>query len=136
MNICVLVGRLTKDPELRFTPGVGKAVCTFTLAVNRSYTNKEGKREADFFNIVVWGKPAENCSNYLKKGSMASIKGEIRNRSYETDKGKRYITEIIAERVNFLDSKNKDKQTPDKSFEPTGLDQGGFQALDDDDIPF
>lgn len=143
MNCVVLVGRLTKNPDLRFIADSGKPVATFSIAVNRSYVNKEGKREADFFNIVVWGKPGENCANYLEKGRLVSIKGALQTRSYEAQNGdRRYVTEVVAERVEFLESKNKNQnQGPsntgqDKTFEPTGLDTGGFQALDDDDIPF
>ncbi|SHH30943.1 single-stranded DNA-binding protein [Tepidibacter thalassicus] len=143
MNSVVLVGRLTRDPELRYIPGTGKPVATFSLAVNRPFTNKEGKREADFFNIVVWGKAGENCANYLSKGRLVSVKGSIQNRTYETQTGeKRYITEIIADRVEFLESKNRlESQNSvsdnlERNFEPVGLDPEGFQALDDDDIPF
>jgi len=143
MNCVVLVGRLTKDPELRYIAGTGKPVATFSIAVNRSYVNKEGKREADFFNIVVWGKPGENCANYLAKGRLVSIKGALQTRSYETQNGdRRYVTEVVAERVEFLESKGRsENQAPsntgfEKTFEPVGLDTGGFQALDDDDIPF
>ena len=143
MNNVVLVGRLTKDPELRYIPGTGTPVATFSIAVNREFANKEGKREADFFNIVVYGKPGENCANYLAKGSMACINGSIQNRTYETKTGeKRYVTEIVAGRVEFLSAKNaaenstKPSNNFERSFEPTGLDPEGFQALDDDDIPF
>lgn len=143
MNSVVLVGRLTKDPELRYIPGTGTPVATFSIAVDRAFVNKEGKKETDFFNIVVYGKPGENCANYTSKGSLVAIKGSIQNRTYETQTGeKRYITEIVAERVEFLSSKNKSEDLNragnnfEKSFEPTGLDPDGFQALDDDDIPF
>ncbi|SHK04686.1 single-stranded DNA-binding protein [Tepidibacter formicigenes] len=143
MNSVVLVGRLTKDPELRYIPGTGRPVATFSIAVNRAFVNKEGKREADFFNIVVWGKPGENCANYLSKGRLVSVRGSIQNRSYETQTGeRRYITEIVADRVEFLESKGRSESASpagndfEKSFEPVGLDSEGFQALDDDDIPF
>lgn len=128
MNVCVLVGRLTKKPELRYTPGDGKPVATFTIAVNRSYKNKQGKYDADFFTVVVWGKPGENCANFLDKGHRVSVEGELRNRNYEVEGVKRYVTEIIAERVEFLENKNKDKQPPSPQ-------DTGFSALDDD-IPF
>ncbi|EAG4438312.1 single-stranded DNA-binding protein [Listeria monocytogenes] len=105
MNRVVLVGRLTKDPDLRYTPA-GVAVATFTLAVNRTFTNQNGEREADFINCVVWRKPAENVANFLKKGSMAGVDGRVQTRNYEDNDGKRvYVTEIVAESVQFLESK-------------------------------
>ncbi|EHT1688235.1 single-stranded DNA-binding protein, partial [Listeria monocytogenes] len=105
MNRVVLVGRLTKDPDLRYTPA-GVAVATFTLAVNRTFTNQQGEREADFINCVVWRKPAENVANFLKKGSMAGVDGRVQTRNYEDKDGKRvYVTEIVAESVQFLESK-------------------------------
>ncbi|HAC1158361.1 TPA_asm: single-stranded DNA-binding protein [Listeria monocytogenes] len=105
MNRVVLVGRLTKDPDLRYTPA-GAAVATFTLAVNRTFTNQQGEREADFINCVVWRKPAENVANFLKKGSMAGVDGRVQTRNYEGNDGKRvYVTEIVAESVQFLEPK-------------------------------
>ncbi|HII3016072.1 TPA: single-stranded DNA-binding protein [Listeria monocytogenes] len=105
MNRVVLVGRLTKDPDLRYTPA-GVAVATFTLAVNRTFTNQNGEREADFINCVVWRKPAENVANFLKKGSMAGVDGRVQTRNYEGNDGKRvYVTEIVAESVQFLEPK-------------------------------
>ena len=105
MNRVVLVGRLTKDPELRYTPN-GVPVATFTLAVNRSFTNAQGEREADFINCVIWRKPAENVANYLKKGSLAGVDGRVQTRNYEGSDGKRvYVTEILAESVQFLDTR-------------------------------
>ncbi|EAE1298285.1 single-stranded DNA-binding protein [Listeria monocytogenes] len=107
MNRVVLVGRLTKDPELRYTPA-GTAVATFTLAVNRTFTNQQGEREADFIQCVVWRKPAENAANFLKKGSLAGVDGRIQTRNYEDNDGKRiFITEVSAESVQFLEPKNK-----------------------------
>ncbi|HAA8551853.1 TPA: single-stranded DNA-binding protein [Listeria monocytogenes] len=106
MNRVVLVGRLTKDPELRYTPA-GVAVATFTLAVNRTFTNQQGEQEADFINCVVWRKPAENVANFLKKGSMAGVDGRVQTRNYEGNDGKRvYVTEIVAESVQFLEPKH------------------------------
>ncbi|EAE4574625.1 single-stranded DNA-binding protein [Listeria monocytogenes] len=106
MNRVVLVGRLTKDPELRYTPA-GVAVATFTLAVNRTFTNQQGEREADFINCVVWRKPAENVANFLKKGSMAGVDGRIQTRNYEDNDGKRvFVTEVVAETVQFLEPRN------------------------------
>ncbi|EAC6346122.1 TPA: single-stranded DNA-binding protein [Listeria monocytogenes] len=106
MNRVVLVGRLTKDPDLRYTPA-GVAVATFTLAVNRAFTNQSGEREADFIQCVVWRKPAENVANFLKKGSMAGVDGRIQTRNYEDNDGKRvFVTEVVAETVQFLEPRN------------------------------
>ncbi|EKM6510363.1 single-stranded DNA-binding protein [Listeria monocytogenes] len=110
MNRVVLVGRLTKDPDLRYTPA-GVAVATFTLAVNRPFKNAQGEQEADFINCVVWRKPAENVANFLKKGSMAGVDGRVQTRNYEGNDGKRvYVTEIVAESVQFLESKNNNAE--------------------------
>ncbi|EAG7233479.1 single-stranded DNA-binding protein [Listeria monocytogenes] len=105
MNRVVLVGRLTKDPDLRYTPA-GAAVATFTLAVNRPFKNGQGEQEADFIQCVVWRKPAENVANFLKKGSMAGVDGRVQTRNYEGNDGKHvYVTEIVAESVQFLEPK-------------------------------
>jgi single-strand DNA-binding protein len=105
MNRSILVGRLTADPELRYTPS-GAAVCTFTLAVNRTFTNQAGEREADFINIVVWKRAAENAANFLKKGSLCGVDGRLQSRRY-TDRNERtvYVTEVVAESVQFLEPK-------------------------------
>ncbi|WP_141430696.1 single-stranded DNA-binding protein [Bacillus sp. 03113] len=106
MNRVVLVGRLTKDPDLRYTPS-GVPVATFTLAVNRTFTNQQGEKEADFINCVIWRRPAENVANFLKKGSLAGVDGRIQTRSYEGQDGKRvYVTEVVAESVQFLEPRN------------------------------
>ncbi|EIT86111.1 single-strand DNA-binding protein [Fictibacillus macauensis ZFHKF-1] len=106
LNRVILVGRLTKDPELRYTPN-GVAVANFTLAVNRAFTNQQGEREADFINCVVWRKPAENVANFLKKGSLAGVDGRVQTRSYDNNQGQRvYVTEVMAESVQFLEPKN------------------------------
>lgn len=108
MNRVVLVGRLTKDPELKYTPN-GVAVASFTLAVNRPFSNQQGEREADFINCIVWRKPAENVSNYLKKGSLAGVDGRIQTRSYDNNQGQRvYVTEVMAESVQFLEPKTQE----------------------------
>ncbi|GAE34427.1 single-stranded DNA-binding protein [Halalkalibacter akibai] len=103
LNRVVLVGRLTRDPELRYTPN-GVAVANFTLAVNRTFSNQQGERDADFINCVIWRKPAENVANYLKKGSLAGVDGKIQTRSYDNNEGKRvFITEVVADSVQFLE---------------------------------
>ncbi|KIL53179.1 single-stranded DNA-binding protein [Jeotgalibacillus campisalis] len=121
MNRVVLVGRLTKDPDLRYTPS-GVAVATFTLAVNRPFSNQQGDREADFINCVVWRRPAENVANFLKKGSLAGVDGRVQTRSYDNQEGKRvYVTEIVAESVQFLEPKNA---SAGQSGGNSGGDQG------------
>jgi len=106
MNRCVLIGRLTKDVDLRYTPN-GVPVATFTLAVNRTFSNQQGQKDADFINIVVWRKPAENVANYLKKGSLAGVDGRIQTRNYEGQDGKRvYVTEVVADSVQFLEPRS------------------------------
>ncbi|MCZ8533747.1 single-strand binding protein [Paenisporosarcina quisquiliarum] len=106
INRVVLVGRLTKDPELRYTPS-GVAMARFTLAVNRTFSNQSGEREADFINCVVWRKQAENTANFLKKGSLAGVEGRIQTGSYEGQDGKRvYTTDVVADSVQFLEPRN------------------------------
>lgn len=151
MNKVVLIGRLTKDPELRFTPGTGTAVATFTIAVDRRF-KREGQQEADFIPVVVWGKPAENTANYMSKGRLIGISGRIQTRSYDAKDGsRRYITEVVADEVQFLDWGNKQSnsgfgesygQSAGNSFEPqntssSNLDYGtDVTPIDDEDIPF
>lgn len=106
MNRVVLVGRLTKDPDLKYTPN-GVPVARFTLAVNRTFSNQQGEREADFINCVVWRRAAENVANFLKKGSLAGVDGRIQTSSFEGQDGKRvFMTEVVAESVQFLEPKN------------------------------
>lgn len=106
INRVVLVGRLTKDPELRYTPS-GVAVARFTLAVSRPFSNQNGEKETDFINCTVWRKPAENTANFLTKGSLAGVEGRIQTGSYEGTDGKRvYTTEVVADSVQFLESRN------------------------------
>ena len=102
MNKVILIGNLTRDPELRVTTS-GRSVCSFSIAVNRNYTPQTGERLTDFFNIVVWGKQAENCGKYLAKGRKVAVSGELQNRSFEGKDGvKRTVTEINAIDVEFL----------------------------------
>ncbi len=110
MNKVVLIGRLTKDVELRFTAGSNTPVATFSIAVNRNFSNQDGEREADFINIIVWRKQAENCKNYLSKGSQVAIEGRIQTRNYDGQDGKKvYVTEVVAENVEFLSTKSSEK---------------------------
>lgn len=105
LNRVVLVGRLTRDPDLRYTP-TGVAVANFTIAANRPFTNQEGNRDADFINCVVWRRPAENLANYMKKGNLVGVDGRLQSRSYEGQDGKTvYVTEVVADSVQFLESK-------------------------------
>src|SRR5690625_681904 len=104
LNRVVIVGRLTRDPDLRYTPN-GVAVANFTVAANRPFTNQQGNREADFINCVVWRKPAENLANYMKKGNLIGVDGRLQSRSYEGQDGKTvYVTEVVADSVQFLRS--------------------------------
>ncbi|ETI96910.1 MAG: Single-stranded DNA-binding protein [Intestinibacter bartlettii DORA_8_9] len=142
MNSVVLVGRLTKDPELRYIPGTGTAVATFTLAINRDYTKKDGTREVDFIPIEVVGKAAEFCANYITKGRLIAIQGSLRVDRYQTQAGEnRTFTKVNTRSVQALDyvknDNNPSNLDENSNFEPTqGLDPNGFQAIDDDDIPF
>ena len=127
MNRVVLIGRLTRDPELRYTSGNNAAVCNFTIAVDRGFTGQSGDREADFIPIVVWNKQAENVKNYLTKGSQVAVEGRIQVRNYDDQNGqKRYVTEVIANNVEFLGSKNSSSNTSNDSnnVEPTPYDFG------------
>lgn len=124
MNRIVLVGRLTKDPELRYTPN-GVPVATFTLAVNRNFKNAQGEQEADFINCVVWRKPAENVANYLKKGSLAGVDGRLQTRNYDGQDGKRvYVTEVMAESVQFLEPRSSSQNGSNSSGSGTSNSQG------------
>ncbi|HEY8363281.1 MAG TPA: single-stranded DNA-binding protein [Tissierellaceae bacterium] len=143
MNSVVLVGRLTRDPELRYLPMTGNPVTRFTLAVDRGLS-KEKKQEmeaknqptADFINIVVWGKAAENCANYLTKGRLVAVHGRLQTSTYEKDGVRRYTTEVVANQVEFLEWGDTNKNM---DFDNSDLDFGeieGFHPTDDDDIPF
>ncbi|MGR3742136.1 single-stranded DNA-binding protein [Companilactobacillus sp. DQM5] len=109
INRVVLVGRLTKDPDLRYTQS-GSAVASFTLAVNRQFTNQQGEREADFINCVIWRKAAENFVNFTKKGSLVGIDGRLQSRSYENQQGQRvYVTEVVVDNFSLLEPKSSQK---------------------------
>lgn len=131
VNKVILVGRLGKDVELRYTSN-GNAVANFSLATSDSWTDKEGKKQekTEWHNIVAWGKTGENCAQYTSKGSQVYLEGSIHTRSYDDKSGnKRYVTEVVAQRVQFLGSKKQD--------EGAGQESGGSQAPDDDDrIPY
>jgi len=130
LNRIVLIGRLVRDPELRYTPN-GVATCGFTLAVDRSFVNQKGEREADFIDIVTWRKLAEVCANHLGKGRLVAVDGRLQIRSYETAEGqRRKVAEVVAEDVRFLDR-------PDRAKDGFGGDpEYGGPGPDQDDIPF
>ena len=115
MNKVILIGRLTRDPELRYTSS-NIPVATFSLAVDRTFTGQNGERETDFINIVVWRKQAENCKNYINQGSQVAVEGRIQTRNYEDQNGqKRYVTEVVADNVQFLDTKASREQRMNNS---------------------
>lgn len=154
MNKAILIGRLTKDPELRST-STGRNVCQFSIAVNRTYTNANGEREADFINCVVWDKQAENLVKYQKKGNQIAVDGRIQTRNYDDKDGKRvYVTEVLVNNVSFLDSKgsanngNEFNNLPEPPMEDVSVaetvsvEKDPFEAfgdsveISDNDLPF
>ena len=161
MNKALLIGRLTRDPELRST-STGRNVCQFSIAVNRNFTNANGEREADFINCVVWDKQAENLVKYQKRGNQIAVDGRIQTRNYEDKDGKRvYVTEILANSISFLDSKGTNTGSNDfnslpeppredsvnssssmSSMETVSVDKDPFEAfgdsieISDNDLPF
>lgn len=130
INNVVLVGRLTKDPELKQTSS-GIYFSNFTLAVNRTFKNDNGETEADFINCIVWRNQAESLCKYMKKGSQIGVEGRIQTRSYETEEGMRYITEVVANSITFLESKT---EKADNSFQDKYIETK--PAMDDDLLPF
>jgi single-strand DNA-binding protein len=123
LNRVILIGRLTRDPELRYTPS-GVAVTQFTIAVDRPFSNQQNQREADFIPIVTWRQLAETCANYLRKGRLTAVEGRIQVRSYDNNEGKRvYVTEVIAENVRFLESANSGANRDE--FSASGSSGGG-----------
>lgn len=155
MNKVFLLGRLTKDPEVRYTTS-GKIVAQFTIAVDRPYTNAEGQKEADFFPIVIWGKSAETAGNSLTKGQRVLVEGRVQIRSYDAKDGaKRWITEVIADRFEFIERRDQwdrnrvyDKPAeagvpagavpvaPPPAPAPSEMGSFGTAVSDDDKIPF
>ena len=122
LNVVALVGRLTRDPQLKRT-AQGEAVTSFTLAVNRNYTSRDGQQQADFINCVVWRKPAENVERYCSKGSLVGVEGRIQTRSYDNSQGQKvYVVEVICDSVQFLETKkaennNQDYENVQNSFD-------------------
>ena len=134
MNNIILIGRLTKEVELRYLPNTGTAMAYFTLAVDRNYKNKEGKKETDFINIKFSGKVAENIAKYVSKGSLVGVEGSLRIDRYEKDGEYKTFTNVFGRNIQFLDTK-KSSENSHETFIPS-LDPQGFQAIDDEDIPF
>ncbi len=131
MNSVVLVGRLTKDPVLRYTPNDNRAVADFTLAINREFS----RDEADFIRIVVWGKQAENAANYLKRGARCAIQGRIQTGSYTNKDGATvYTTDVVANRVEFLERAGTSNESPMMNNSNNNVEE--FRDIDDSDIPF
>lgn len=143
MNKVILVGRLTRDPDIKNTTS-GKSVASFTLAVDRRFKNKDGQKEADFVPIVVWGKQAETAWQYLSKGSQIGVSGRLQVRSYDAQDGqRRYVTEVVADEITFLSSKkdgvntaNTKQQSNSEPMSTMGLDEDFNLIADDDDLPW
>ena len=143
MNKAILIGNLAADPESRTTSS-GVAQCSFRLAVQRRFANQQGVKEADFLTVVCWRQLAELCQRYLSKGRRVAVEGSIQTRSYDAQDGtKRYVTEIIAESVEFLSSSQEGAQRPSESAssvaqnaEPVKAEQVGFTEVDDAELPF
>ncbi|KRN32118.1 single-stranded DNA-binding protein [Liquorilactobacillus mali] len=125
INRAILVGRLTRDPDLRYTSS-GAAVATFTVAVNRQFTNQQGEREADFINCVIWRKAAENFANFTHKGSLIGVEGRIQTRSYENQQGNRvYVTEVIVDSFSLLESRSQsERQQSNNNSQSSSPSQG------------
>jgi len=140
MNKVLLIGNLTKDPELSTTSN-GVSLCKFTLAVQRKYTTAAGEREADFLPVIVWRGLADNCYKFLKKGSKASVSGSIQTRVYETPEGtRRYMTEIVADDVEFISTRSSSGEEGEEDGEPAEKPSADvvnkFEPIDDDNLPF
>lgn len=144
MNKVILIGNLAADPESRTTQS-GIAQCTLRLAVQRNFVNQQGVRETDFFTVICWRKTAEFCSRYLSKGRKIAVEGSLQTRSYDAQDGsKRYVTEVIADNVEFVGSRpseggqaRTDNPPPPPPPAPSGsAPSGGFTEVDDDELPF
>lgn len=144
MNKVILLGRLTRDPEVRYT-STGKVVCQFTLAVDRPFANQEGQREADFIPVIIWGKQGETCGKYLTKGQRALVEGRLQIRNYDAKDGsKRWVTEVIADRFEFIESRKDSAgaqrpaahQAPAQAAPNGGMESFGSAVPFDEEIPF
>ncbi len=139
MNRVILVGRITKDPELKMTQS-NIPVCSFTLAVNRQFTDQSGERQADFIQCVVWRKQAENLERFVKKGALLGVEGRIQTRQYETDNGTRYVTEVLCDSIQFLESRSdsepKQVQEDNPSVDNDEFYETSKQLAAEEDLPF
>ena len=149
MNKVILMGRLTRDPEVRYTQTSNTLVASFSLAVNRRFVRQGEERQADFFNVVAWGKTGEFCSKYFKKGQQVGVIGRLQTRTWDDDKGRHYITEVVAEETYFADSR-RDGESSSAAFDeafgstmPGGMDTSvdagaasDFEVSSTDDLPF
>lgn len=140
MNKVILMGRLTKDPELRYTSANNTAVCSFTLAVDRRFSKQGEEKQADFIPVVAWRKEAEFCSKYFTKGLKVAIVGSMQNRSWDDNEGKKhYITEVIADEAYFVESKKNEgapQQKPAGGSGAAGQTDGFYPMEEDDELPF
>ncbi len=143
MNKVILMGRLTRDPEVRYTQTNNTLVASFSLAVNRRFVRQGEERQADFINIVAWSKLGEFCSKYFKKGQQVGVIGRIQTRTWDDDQGtKHYVTEVVAEEAYFADSKREGDATNNTNFENTFGDTApgnmgsDFEVSSSDDLPF
>jgi single-strand DNA-binding protein len=139
MNKVILMGRLTRDPELRYTNVNNTAICSFSLAVDRRFSRQGEEKQADFINIVAWDKNAEFCSKYFTKGLKVVVVGRIHTRTWDDNEGKKhYVTEVVAEETHFAESKKNDSSSTARIPDSGGGQQSdGFYPLDDDDeLPF
>ena len=136
MNKVYLIGNLTRDPEVSET-STGVPYCRFSIAVNRNFTNADGNREADFFNVIVWRGQAESCGRFLKKGSKIAVVGSLQNRSYEDKDGvKRTVTDVVASEVEFLTT-NRGEDEGQEVVRPVKKERLSLEPVDgDDDLPF
>lgn len=137
LNSVCLVGRMTRDAELRYTPS-NQAVATFSLAVNRNFKSQNGEREADFINCVIWRQNAENLANWAKKGVLIAITGQIRTRNYESQQGQRvYVTEVVADSFRLLEGRKDREAGPSQGYsQPDFARQAEPFSIDDDSLPF
>ncbi|TDX51795.1 single-stranded DNA-binding protein [Orenia marismortui] len=140
LNKVILIGRLGADPELRYTPN-GTAVCNFSLAVERDYTNQQGERDVDWVDIVVWRKQAETCANHLEKGRLVAVEGRLQVRYYETNEGqRRKVTEIVANSVRFLDwssNNNRNNNNSNSNSNNNTNSNNNMQSMEEDiEVPF
>lgn len=136
INQAILVGRLTKDPDLKYSAS-GTAVCNFTLAIDRGFKNQAGEKETDFINVTTFKKTAENTANYTKKGSIVGVTGRIQVRNYEKDGKKVYITEVVANEVKFIGGKSEGEQQPRRSTNNDPFTNNSFDDTDiSDSLPF